>query len=404
VRAEELLRDTLTTVKDTADEDLDGKDDSDPDPMFDEYGYAVMTPEMDEAETYDALEEPDIDDPQANIYPREARETLDAMRPLSDEERALLEDTPFLDRHMQRVDDAESNKRLIKLMTLHHKAVDDALEDQIYGNLDDNTSGPEDDARLLEALRMWHHAEHSVSGDDELGDEFVNDEDEELDEEAMERFDTDSLGQTKRHKRRRKRTLLQKLRRGARRTFVDPAKKIGKGIGKGLSFAVRKVISLFTKKIRGRRARYLAWKRRGSKTPTAAEKTEARTWSKNWLRRRGGKFGPKVAAMTGILEGDFVDGDDEFAGEDFVGFLPVIDLVALFKMLLGKSSKEGAPKNPEDPTAEAPPGEGEPGEPGEPPGRPEISDEEPADAEPSPPDEEEASGDKFADYVLGRWR
>lgn len=119
---------------DTADEDLDGKDDTDDDGMMTEDGFGVVTPAFDESETLESLEDPDEDEPQAELPPQEAYDAMKYMAPLSRSETQILEDTPFLDEHMRWVDDPDHSEAMMSAMRDGHKGMDKVLEDQMYGD------------------------------------------------------------------------------------------------------------------------------------------------------------------------------------------------------------------------------------------------------------------------------
>jgi hypothetical protein len=125
----------------TSDEDLDGQDDSDDDPMMDDDGYTEMTPSFDEDEMLEALEEPSPTDTQAELDPQEAYETMLFQAPLSKNEAEVIDSTPMLydDPHNDRghpirwVDDPDHNEWIMQRMKERYKAMDEVLEDQMYG-------------------------------------------------------------------------------------------------------------------------------------------------------------------------------------------------------------------------------------------------------------------------------
>ncbi|MBV8722257.1 MAG: hypothetical protein JO277_08915 [Candidatus Eremiobacteraeota bacterium] len=101
-------------------------------------------------------------------------------------------------------------------------------------------------------------------------------------------------------------------------------------------------------RLKDRRAVKLAWDRRKSKTPTDAEKKEARDWTKHYLNRHP-PHGPALALLAGpsffgpsaesILLGEVVTAATVSAS------VPV--LIALMNHLLGKAHASGeAPANP----------------------------------------------------------
>ena len=75
---------------------------------------------MEGVPTWDAIQE-------------EAQEAVDFMKPLSDEDREILAETPLLD-GLTRVDDAEHDRWLGQKATEGHNAIDRALEDAVYGD------------------------------------------------------------------------------------------------------------------------------------------------------------------------------------------------------------------------------------------------------------------------------
>ena len=121
-------------IQNTADEDLDGQDDADDDPMMSAEGYTAMTPEFDEEDMLDALEEPDEDEPQAELPPQEAYEAMKYQAPMSAEEAEILNETPFLGPNMTWVDDSQHNEFLEQRMSERYKGMDEALEDEMYGD------------------------------------------------------------------------------------------------------------------------------------------------------------------------------------------------------------------------------------------------------------------------------
>lgn len=126
----------------TSDEDLDGMDDTDDDAMVSEDGYTTITPQFDEDEMLSALEDPPDDEPQAEDPPQEAYEAMKFQAPLNKEEKFLLSSTPFLqeDPHghgnpIRWVDDPDHEEWLANRASENHKAMDEVLEDEMYGNL-----------------------------------------------------------------------------------------------------------------------------------------------------------------------------------------------------------------------------------------------------------------------------
>jgi hypothetical protein len=68
-----------------------------------------------------------------DLSPGEAQEVLDTMRPLSPAERQILDDIPELE-GMTRVDDAEQEESLINRARSGYRAMDQVLDDAVYGD------------------------------------------------------------------------------------------------------------------------------------------------------------------------------------------------------------------------------------------------------------------------------
>jgi hypothetical protein len=98
-------------------------------------------------------------------------------------------------------------------------------------------------------------------------------------------------------------------------------------------------------RLKDRRAKKLAWDRRKSKEPTAAERAEARAWTKSYLKKH-----PPHGTMLALLAGPpgFFDPDPAMLGvAPAVAAAAVPVLIALMDRLLGKASASGqAPSNP----------------------------------------------------------
>lgn len=144
-RASVMGADVLKTPSEyqsTSDEDLDGMDDTDDDPMMSEDGYTTITPHFDEDEMLIALEDPPDDEPQAEDPPQEAYEAMKFQTPLDKEEEFLLSTTPFLqdDPHghgdpIRWIDEPDHEEWLENRASEKHKGMDEVLEDTMYGNL-----------------------------------------------------------------------------------------------------------------------------------------------------------------------------------------------------------------------------------------------------------------------------
>jgi hypothetical protein len=383
MKASDLYEDTLEHYMDTADEDLDGRDDADPDPMIDEWGYPTMSPEFDEDQMLEATYEPDDpEDSEAKLPLLEAYDLMEFTAPASQEEADILDETPFLtdERGMPKdrlrfVDDADHTDWLLKRSLERHRAMDHNLDDQMYGG---------DMSRMT-------------------------------DEERMERADSDNLGFSIKRG-------LKKFGKGVRKGVGVTAKYTGAKfvydraltpIAKALTYPQRRLIKREVNRLVARRARKISWDRRRSKTPTPNEITEAKVWSSRYLKTKGGRFGKLLAAL-GIGELLAAKKKVRVRGEtfvpsssgDFVGMEPVTAallgmsipaLAMILSAILKRASKAGAPS---DPTAAAPEGtvEQTPSEPSEEPGN------EAAEPEPvTPSDEDETSGNRTADFILGRW-
>jgi hypothetical protein len=154
---------------------------SDPEPEFDEDGYTSLLDPSEEEDAFEGL----ID---SGLSEEEAQETVDYMKPLSDDEAAILDEHPELE-GLTRVDDAEHDQRIGKLNREGTKAMDRVLEDASYG--DSNMQ----------------------------------------DEEKMERNDTDSGWGL--------RSIARRVKRGVRRAASAPVSLAKRGIKTPFKFAKR---------------------------------------------------------------------------------------------------------------------------------------------------------------------
>jgi hypothetical protein len=98
---------------------------SDPEPEFDDDGYTSLLNPEEEEDAFEGLVDSGLSD-------EEAQEAVDYMKPLSEEEEAILDETPGLD-GLTRVDDSEHEQWLGKKFNEGTKAMDRVLEDASYG-------------------------------------------------------------------------------------------------------------------------------------------------------------------------------------------------------------------------------------------------------------------------------
>jgi len=116
---------------------------------------------------------------------------------------------------------------------------------------------------------------------------------------------------------------------------------------------LRAIIRRYTGKMINRRANALA-KQKGLSAPTAVEKADAANWAKNFVRRKGGKYGGAIASLMGHDPGyGMRDVDITFGGGDLMGLskastagliiLGPIGLIAILTGLVKTSEKSGAP-------------------------------------------------------------
>lgn len=149
------------------------------------------------------------------------------------------------------------------------------------------------------------------------------------------------------------------------KTGVHVAKTGVKAVGKGLKYAiVAPALWLASKatapvrnrvhKLRNRRAAKLAWDRRKSKTPNAAENAEAKSWTKSHLKGKG-PHGQVLALFAGAPDDVLLGSYEPYAGQ--LGMDPATATViassipifmALMNKVLGQASASGeAPANPQ---------------------------------------------------------
>jgi len=101
-------------------------------PSFDEDGQTHMRPAFDEYSMLEVLENPG-GDVQAQLSPQQAYEEMKYSAPLSEEEREILNETPFLGPELTYVDDADHTEWLLNRAKDKRAAMDFILEDQMYG-------------------------------------------------------------------------------------------------------------------------------------------------------------------------------------------------------------------------------------------------------------------------------
>ena len=107
---------------------------ADDDPGFDGKGYtALITPEDNNPADKDEDDAAFKGLLESGLSQEEAQEAVDFMKPLSEEERDILEETPGLE-GLTRVDDAEHDEWLGQKAHEGHDAIDRALEDAVYGD------------------------------------------------------------------------------------------------------------------------------------------------------------------------------------------------------------------------------------------------------------------------------
>lgn len=140
------------------------------------------------------------------------------------------------------------------------------------------------------------------------------------------------------------------------RQAEDAAKQVAKGVVKPFEFialAATKPIRNLVHKLRNRRAAKLAWDRRKSRTPNAAEQHEAKQWTKSKLKSQG----PQgyllqffAGADSSVLNAQFGDptpgelGFDPATASVIAASIPVF--MALINALLKSAAKSGeAPAN-----------------------------------------------------------
>jgi hypothetical protein len=115
--------------------------------------------------------------------------------------------------------------------------------------------------------------------------------------------------------------------------------------------ALRPVVSKINT-LKTRRARKIAWDRRKSTTPTAAEHAEARSWTKSYLTRQTPPFGFMLAQLAGpfaeettMMYGSFGAFGEPISAAAVIAAIPV--LLSIIAIVLQQTSRSGeAPINP----------------------------------------------------------
>jgi len=107
--------------------------DPDPESPVDDDGLmAVIAPKNEDVSTEDTEDNDAFEALREDLSPGEAQRALDTMRPLSEDEEEILEDTPGLE-GLHRVDDAEQNDWIINKSKRGRHAMDEVLDDASYG-------------------------------------------------------------------------------------------------------------------------------------------------------------------------------------------------------------------------------------------------------------------------------
>lgn len=146
---DEILRPPEELIA-TGDPNLDGdKYDGDEDPMITDDGYGVITPNFDEVSMLNALENPGPDESSLSLSPQEAYNEMKYMAPLSDGEKYILDTTPFLDDTLSWIDDPGHDDELFEYQGQKSKAMDNILDDQMYGDDEFGLRGESEENRLI---------------------------------------------------------------------------------------------------------------------------------------------------------------------------------------------------------------------------------------------------------------
>jgi hypothetical protein len=97
---------------------------ADPEPELDEDGYATLQSPAEDDAAFEGL----LD---SGLSEEEAQETVDYMRPLSEDEKEILEEYPL--QGITKVDDAEHEEWIANKCNEGTAAMDRVLEDAMYG-------------------------------------------------------------------------------------------------------------------------------------------------------------------------------------------------------------------------------------------------------------------------------
>ncbi len=130
-------------------------------------------------------------------------------------------------------------------------------------------------------------------------------------------------------------------------TYVRAAKTVAKGVKTALSKTVLRPVISKLNTLKDRRAKKLAWDRRKSKTPTAAERNEARSWAKSYLKGQKPPFGFMLSQLAGPLDDEPLMGSfgEPVSAATVIASIPV--LLSLLAIILQNVNKSGAaPINP----------------------------------------------------------
>jgi hypothetical protein len=114
---------------------------------------------------------------------------------------------------------------------------------------------------------------------------------------------------------------------------------------------VRFIVKKFLNTLAGRRARYLAYQRRGTQKPNPSEVNEAKAWTKKWVSSRGGPVFKlmqklKIAGDTAGVNASMGHITHDQLGQvvEVATAVGTAAVLALVTKLLALATKEGAPK------------------------------------------------------------
>jgi hypothetical protein len=122
-REQDLLGQLIDTALQPADDD----------PMFDQYGNTGLIVPGDGNIADDTEEDDAFESLREDLSPGEASEVVETMRPLSEDEREILDTTPGL-KPLTRVDDTEHEDWMIENSRRGYQGLDPLLDDAIYGD------------------------------------------------------------------------------------------------------------------------------------------------------------------------------------------------------------------------------------------------------------------------------